>query len=191
VYMVGSPKEFIYTGVEIKKKQIPLPLKDKLRYAVEEGMKNRWTASQYTQYLERTLDEFKAMPIEDIAINYSQKTAKEAVGFLKMQKHTHIGAKVSNLHNQIIKDAKITECTPIRLNEPAQYIYVKTDNLYQINVIAFKDKYPDKFRELFEPDYNLMFDKFVVKKLKKIAQAIGWNANFDPNNIDVVDIFNL
>jgi len=191
VYMVGSDKEFLYTGVEIKKKQIPLPLKDKLRYAIETGMKDRWTSNDYTQWLEATLEEFKNMPIEEIAIKHTQKKAKDPIGFLQMQKYTHIFAKVNNLHNQIIKDANIVECTPIRLNEPAQFIYVKQDNKYQINAIAFKDNYPDAFREMFEPDYNMMFEKFVVTKLKKIAMAIGWNPNFDPNNVATVDIFNL
>lgn len=80
-------------------------------------------------------------------------------------------AKAAEYYNQIIQDYKLEyKYDLIQPSDRFHYIYIKSNNKYGINVIGFKDRWPDEFDKLFEVDRIKMFEKEVVQPFKKIME---------------------
>lgn len=189
-YMVGSPKQFKMTGLDIKRNQIPKPIRKMLNYCVEHAMLESWTDSKFQSYMREQYEEFKKMSINDIALQFAYRTRAEAVGFLQMAPRAHITAKVSTFYNQMIEKLEIANQKPIHLGDAARYVYIKPDNPYGINVMGFNEEWPPEFDNIFEVDYRTMFEKVCLSKIEGFINVFGWH-NFDPVNEDEVDIFAL
>jgi hypothetical protein len=55
-----------------------------------------------------------------------------------------------------------------------KYFDLEVPNMYSIDVIAYKNKYPNEFRELFEPDMNEMFEKDMYKCIERFYNVMNW-----------------
>lgn len=189
-YMVGSPKQFKYTGVDIKRNQIPKPVQKCLKEVVERGMLEEWDQHKYHMHIMQLWRDFKKMPPEDIAIQFAYKTEKESAGFLALQAHTHITAKVAIFYNHMIDELKLYDQEKIKLGDNAKYVYVKPGNSYGIDVVGFRDEYPKKFFEIFDIDRATMFNKLYDNKLEHFREVFGWKP-VDVKNIPKMDIMSI
>ena len=54
-------------------------------------------------------------------------------------------------------------------------------------MISYVNKYPKEFKELFQVDEQLMFEKCIKDIVKQFYDAVGWNI-FAPNYQPMVDI---
>ena len=68
------------------------------------------------------------------------------------------------------KHAKIQE------GEKIKYVYLKTPNPINENVMAYMGKIPDEFGIQKYIDYNTQFEKAFFEPLKKCLDAIGWKS---------------
>ena len=110
-----------------------------------------------------------------------------------MEKGTTIGAKVSNYYNQLIDRYKLQyKYNKISVGDKIRYIYVEPTNIFGIDAIGWSidDGFPDEFKDIFDINYYLMFEKSVIKKLEKFMDINGWG-KFHPQKKVLFDISQL
>ena len=172
--------KFSYTGVDVKKNELPKSIKDLLGSCVEGMIKEDWDNSRFQEEIRKIWDIYIKMPISDIAYIKNLNTPKESTGFLTLEKGAGVHARGAEYYNQLIKSMNLEgKYELIRTSDRFHYFYVKENNKYGINVIAFKDRYPKEFEKIFTPDIEKMFDKTVMSPLKGFIANHKF-ANFDP-----------
>lgn len=172
-----------YTGVDIKKNELPNSIKKLLEECVQGLIEFDWDNSKFQSKIKDIYDTFENMEIKDLAYIKNLNTPKESTGFLTMEKGAGAHAKAAEYYNQIIKELNIeNKFDAIQPSDRFHYLYIKSNNKYGINVIGFKDRWPTEFNSLFEVDRIKMFDKQVISPLKQIMINHGYST-FDPSNI--------
>lgn len=183
--------KWAYTGVEIKKNELPNSIKKLLEECVQGLIEFNWTNTQFQEKLQSIYDTFENMEIKDLAYIKNLNTPKESTGFLQLEKGAGAHAKAAEYYNQIIKDMKLeSKYDLIADGDRFHYVYIKSNNKYGINVIGFKDRFPTEFEKLFEVDRMKMFDKSCLSPLKQIMINHAY-AKFDPSNIPLTKDINL
>ena len=183
--------EFKYTGVDVKKNEIPEAIKGILREVIEGSMKEVWTSKRYRQTLEEAWEKFKNMRPEDIAFIKNLSTEKESTGFLQTEKGAGPHARGAVYFNQIIgKMGLKNKYDEIRHGDRLHYVHVKKSNQFGIDVISWADVFPAEFAEMFQIDHGLMFEKVVVAPLKRFQDLNGWSS-FRPNEAVLFEVADL
>ena len=178
--------KWAYTGVDIKKNELPNSIKKLLEECVQGLIEFDWDNSKFQSKMQEIYNIFEKMSIKDLAYIKNLNTPKESTGFLTMEKGAGAHAKAAEYYNQIVKELKINnKYDTIQAGDRFHYIYIKANNKYGINVIGFKDRWPTEFDTLFEPDRIKMFEKEVISPLKQICINHLYAA-FDPTNIPLV-----
>ena len=127
------------------------------------------------------------MKIEEISFLKNYSTAKEPVGFMHAEKGAGAHAKSVIFYNQLIESLKLEKKYDlIQIGERFQYVYVK-ENSYSIEMVGFKDKWPEEFNEHFEIDRSTMFNKTVISPLKRFI-ALNKCSTMDLSVIPTGDI---
>ena len=167
--------EFYYTGVDIKKTELPPKIRDVLKYVIETSLIKNWTSLEYSKEIRKLWDQFKTYDIKDIAIYKGYNSAKEVLGFLQVESGTGIHAKAAIFHNHLLEHFKLLHKYPkIQLGDRLRYCYIKP-NMFNINVIGFIDEnYPEEFAAVFDIDHKTMFNKIVLKPLETFRKCSNW-----------------
>ena len=176
-----------YTGVDIAKNELPNKIKDMLKSLVENMIKNKWMGNENIQSeLSKMYDAYQKLKMDDIGFIKNLGTPKEVTGFLAMEKGSGVHVRAAEAYNQLIEALQITNKNEkIKKGDRFHYVYVKTGNKYNLDCIAWKDRYPKEFKEIFEVDKERMFDKTVLSPLKKFLENHK-ASYFDPNNIIIM-----
>ena len=81
------------------------------------------------------------------------------------------------------------KCGTIELGDKVQVVYVKPQNKYGIDVMAFKPRsWPEEFNEVFEIDYAKMFEKTIMSPLKNFFGALKFRRSGEYNPAAVADL---
>lgn len=181
-----------YSGIELKKASVPAKVKSVLKDIYEGILLHSWNEKNFIEYIYDIWGSFKKMPIDEISFWKGYSSAREATGFLQMQKGSTAVASASTYYNQIIKKLGLgKKYDQILLGQKVRFCYVKPTNEYRINYIAFPDgQWPKEFDQIFEIDYEVMFDKLVTASLKGFMTATKF-AKVDPNKQVEFDVFDL
>jgi hypothetical protein len=186
--------EIKYSGIELKKASIPKKIKEYLGEIYNSALTKDWNDNDFKNYILKIYPEFEKLDINDIAIWKGYNTSRQATGFLKMEKGTTGIAKAATFYNQLISKQGLniaSKYDSIRIGDKVRVCYIKPTNKYNIDVIAFNDgQYPDEFKEIFQIDYEKMFDKLIKSPLKNFLIACKWKM-CDPNNCNIMDIDDL
>ncbi len=166
-----------YTGIEIKRKEFSEKVKNILERIYLGIIKENWNNNPVILYNEivKLWNGFKQFDFDDISFHkgyYSERVAKE---FLEMEKAATIQSKAAIFYNQLLEKLNLTnKYEKIYLNDKIRFCYVKSKNKkYNVNVIGYKNKFPDEFRDLFEIDYKTMWNKTIFPTLEKIATILN------------------
>ncbi|HPM74119.1 MAG TPA: DNA polymerase domain-containing protein [Saccharofermentans sp.] len=173
--------KFKYTGLDIKKNELPLDIKKRLQYVVEHALTDHWTATDFRQWCEETWEQFQKLPYDSLALiqNYSSK--KDSPGFLQVEKGSGSHARAAIYYNQIVDKLKLNKkCEKISVGDRIRYIYCSTSNEFGVDVIGWKGDCPKEWMTRFKPDYKKMFQRCVLGPLEAFIEIYRWN-NFDPN----------
>jgi hypothetical protein len=183
-----------YSGIELKKASIPKKIKEYLGEIYNSALTKDWNDNDFKNYILKIYPEFEKLDINDIAIWKGYNTSRQSTGFLKMEKGTTGIAKAATFYNQLISKQGLniaSKYDSIRIGDKVRVCYIKPTNKYNIDVIAFNDgQYPDEFKEIFQVDYEKMFDKLIKSPLKNFLIACKWKM-CDPNNCNIMDIDDL
>ena len=91
------------------------------------------------------------------------------------QKGTPIHVRGALLYNHYIKDKKIQhKNAPIQEGEKIKFVYLKTPNPIQENVIAFFQDLPSEFNLTKYIDHDKQFEKAFYEPLRNVLECIGW-----------------
>ena len=181
-----------FSGIELKKASVPARVKDVLKDIYEGILLHGWSEKNFIEYIYIIWDDFKKMSIDEISFWKGYSSAREATGFLQMQKGSTAVASASTYYNQIIKKLGLgKKYDQILLGQKVRFCYVKPTNEYRIPYIAFPDgQWPEEFNKIFEIDYEVMFDKLVTSSLKGFMTATKFS-KVDPSKQVEFDIFEL
>lgn len=75
-----------YTGVDIKKNELPESIKKLLGECAEGLIEYNWDNNKFQDKIKEIYDIFETMPIKNIAYIKNLNTPKESTGFLTMEK---------------------------------------------------------------------------------------------------------
>lgn len=182
-----------YTGMEIKKKEIAEHAKKHLQYVTESSILEEWDSQKFNSELKRIYDEFCNMSIEQLAWYQSYSTSKNSNSgiFLDTAKGAGVHARSAEYYNAIIEKLNLTnKYDKIQIGDTIRYVYLTKNNQFGINCIGFLDQYPDEFKKLFDIHYKKMFDKIIVKPLKRFIEINNWSYSDVTKNRkrDVLDL---
>jgi len=182
-----------YKGIELKKGNIPIQVKDLLNEVYTGVLKNDWKDNDFRKFIDRAYDKMSKLDITDISYWKGYGTERKSEGFLQMQKHSTSIASACTFYNQLLKQMNINSKYEeiITGEKGVRFCYIKPSNKYGIKYIAFKDgQYPDEFRKIFEVDYDTMFEKLIISTLKNFIVASKFK-KYDPRNANMMDIDDL
>ena len=91
-------------------------------------------------------------------------------------KGTPIHVRGALLYNHYVSRNKLTHKYPlIQEGEKIKFLYLKTPNPIQENVISFFQNLPPEFNVEKYVDYNKQFEKSFFEPLKNVLECIGWD----------------
>ena len=91
-------------------------------------------------------------------------------------KGTPIHVRGALLYNHHVSRNKLTHKYPlIQEGEKIKFLYLKTPNPIQENVISFFQNLPPEFNVEKYVDYNKQFEKSFFEPLKNVLECIGWD----------------
>lgn len=181
-----------YVGIEMRKATLPDAVKDLLKVVYDNTFAQNWIEKDFRDYIFNAFEQFKKLSVNDVAQWKGYSTPKLSTGFLTLEKGATGIAKACQYYNDLIKQLGISkQHEEIKLDEKVRFVYLIPDNQYSINCIAFNNNdWPKEFDELFQIDYNKMFDKSVLSPLKNFMIAAKYQT-INPNSQIQYDIFEL
>lgn len=181
-----------YSGIELKKGNLPIAVKELLGDIYSGVLRDDWKAEDFKKYLDSAYGRFTKLTIDEISFWKGYNTEKESTGFLQMAKGTTGIAKACTFYNHILDSMKLGKrYDQILVGDKVRFLYVKPTNKFGINVLAYKpDQYPVEFRDMFEIDYDTMWDKLIIGTLRKFVVATGF-PQCDPRQMNLMDVDDL
>lgn len=163
-------------GLEAIKSSTPKACRDKIKDALKIIIKG--TERELQEYIEKFHQEFKTLPIADIAF------PRGINGLLEYRdantvyrKSTPIHVKGALLYNHFIKKYGLeSDYEIIRDGDKIKFIHLKMPNIFGDPVISFVNRVPKEFHLENYVDYETQFEKSFVEPLSIILSCIGWSA---------------
>ena len=183
--------KFKYSGISVKKAEIPASMKDFLKRIYETTMKEIWSEERYRKEVEAAFNKFIALDWVDIAYYRKYRTPKRAISLTESEKGAAVYARSANFYNQLIEKLGIAGKYPkIGIGDEFRYLYVLPTNEYSMDCIAFKGEFPNEFRALFKPDYEKMFEKIFTKSLENYVAIMKYR-KMDPTRREEAPEFSI
>jgi hypothetical protein len=185
--------KFKYTGVDVVKSTMPKKVKPYVKKIAETlltTMNNQKTNEAVTEAHEKFLE----LPFEEIAtikgIKNYEKYSKLCHDFETVKgMPNHV--KAAYYHNLLIDRLELeNKYEKIQSGDKIKLFYLKKPNKFAIDAIAFKYYYPEEFKQLFEPDYEKMFEKVIFAPVEKFFGAVNWIPQ-KPNEMTTCDLMNF
>jgi DNA polymerase elongation subunit (family B) len=161
-------------GIEAVKSSTPAPCRQKIKDCLNVIMNDSEEAAQ--KFIADFREEFSSLPVEDISFprgcNNLNKWSNPATVY---GKGTPIHVRGALLYNFYIKKNKLTHKYPlIQDGEKIKFVYLKTPNKINENVISYFQTFPTELGLDRQVDYDLQFEKSFLEPLKVIMDSIGW-----------------
>jgi len=172
--------KFKYSGISVKKAEIPASMKTFLKDIYETTMTRRWSESDYISAVNEAYRKFIKLDWGDMSFYKKLRTPKAAISLTKSEKGAGVHARAANIYNGLLEELNIGGKYPnIGIGDEMRYSYVLPTNPYGLDVVGFKGVFPDEFRTMFHQDYNKMFEKIFTKSLENYVNIMNYS-KFDP-----------
>jgi hypothetical protein len=183
-------KRWKYTGIKLVSASMPenmKPLVEKILHKIvltgDKGVSD-------DEYI-KAYDNFEKYEYDDMAIIKSLNKFDEYVDRCSdwntgkgMLAHYRGGY----YYNKLLDDLGIShKYQKISQGDKVKSLYLHTTNKYGIDVISYVDNYPEEFKNIFEVDKQVMFEKCIKDIVNQFYTALGWNI-FAPNYQPMIDI---
>ena len=192
-YTILKLESVKYTGVEVVRTTLPAAIKPYVKKIIETMMSTKSQQQTNDLFLE-TYDKFKSLPLEDFAfvmgVKEYEKYASQCSGFT-FCKRMPIHIKASYTYNELLKKHILTsKYESIDAGDKVRYFYVTQPNKYGVNSLAYKYYFPEEFKDSFQPDIELMFEKIVFSVIERFYDAVRWKLRKPGQQIQT-DLFEL
>lgn len=168
-----KPKPKI-TGIPVKKQTAQKIAKDHLTIVLDMILDGK-SKQDILDYIRPIRKEYDKLPLSELNITgkindydkyaYSMDYLKSHG--LEYKSKTPARNKGAINHNYVAEMEGLPHIYPIGNNTMTKMAYILPNNKYGIDVIAWEDKLPKEFDELFEVDHNTMWKKGFTKMLDK------------------------
>ncbi len=161
-------------GIEAVKSSTPGACRDKIKECLKVIMNEGEEEAQ--EFISNFKEQFTELPVEDISFprgcNGINKWANQSSIY---GKGTPIHVRGALLYNFYNKKNKLTHKYPlIQDGEKIKFVYLKTPNKINENVISYLSTFPKEFGLDKQVDYDLQFSKSFLDPIKVIMDTIGW-----------------
>jgi len=161
-------------GIEAVKSSTPAPCRQKIKDGLKVIMQQDEESMQ--KFIADFREEFKSLAPDEIAFprgcNNLGKWSNPVTIF---GSGTPIHVRGSLLYNHYVKSNKLTHKYPlVRDGDKVKYIYLKTPNKINQNVISFMGQFPKELGLDKSIDYDLQFEKSFLDPFKVILNTLGW-----------------
>jgi DNA polymerase elongation subunit (family B) len=185
--------KYKYVGVDVVRSTIPSAVKPYIKDIIE-TMLSTQDYSKTNILINKVWEIFKTLPIESIATvsNLNNYEVREQLckGF-EIAKGTPHHIKAAIFYNRLIERLQLTnKYEKISSGDKVRLLQVQTPNKYNIQKIAYKDYYPEEFKQFFEPDYELIFEKTVLAAIERLYENVRWELQ-RPGSLVQSNIFDL
>jgi DNA polymerase elongation subunit (family B) len=162
-------------GLEMVKSSTPAIVREKLKDALEVILHEDQASLQ--AFVQKFKREFSSLPVADVAFPRSVSSLKEYSGTPIYKKGTPIQVRGALLFNHYIKMKGITrKYEPITNGNKIKFVYLRTPNPINENVISFNSVLPKEFDLHDYVDYDLQFEKVFLDALQIVIEPLGWHA---------------
>jgi len=168
-------------GIEAVKSSTPAACRTSIKECIEVILTKDEDDAQ--KYIANFRSKFNELPIEDISFprgcnNLNKWSNPQSIYSKGTPIHVR-GALLYNFHN---KKNKLTHKYPlIQEGEKVKFVYLKTPNKINENVISYLGTFPKEFGLDKQVDYDLQFSKSFLDPIKVIMDTIGWQAEKVPS----------
>jgi DNA polymerase elongation subunit (family B) len=190
----GIPcSKFKYTGVEVVRTTMPAAIKVYVRNIVETMLLSQ-SRQETDKVFTSVYEKFKTLTIQELAmvkgISEYDKYAAQCNGFQTCKAMpSHV--KAAYFYNLLVeKLAGKRKYEAISSGDKIRHFYVRQPNKYGLKMIGYKYDYPTEFTGIFEPDYELIFEKEVYAVIERFYDAVGWKLK-KPSEQVQTDLFDL
>lgn len=166
-------------GIEVVRTSTPEIVRKKLKEVLELILKGK-NNFEIIDFIKKFKKEFLSCSIEEISFPRSiQKGLLEKYNLQSKSLPIHVRGAL--IYNKFILDNKLmNKYELIKEGEKIKFCYIKEPNIFNSNVLAFKNKIPDEIKEKIKCNYELQFEKTFISPLEKIFEVLKWN--FEKNN---------
>jgi hypothetical protein len=134
-------------------------------------------------------EKFKELPIETVSrisgINTFDKYVKGCDKFRTskgMQQHM----KAAHFFNVLLEELDIKSKYPyLKQGDKIRYLILKAPNKYGIDCVGYMGKYPQELAEIFDIDYEIMFNDLVFKSMNALYKAVNWKLRKPNENVKI------
>lgn len=168
-------------GLELVKTSTPMVCRKKLKNAISVILEG--SESQLKQYVSEFKNEFMTLPVESIAKPSSiTEIAKWEDKNTVYGKGTPIHVRGAILYNNQLKTRSLANrFETIKSGDNIKFVYLRTPNPIQENIISFTDKLPKQFKLHDYIDRDTQFEKVFFKPLQIMVEPLGWNLDDSAN----------
>jgi len=169
------------TGIPIKKKTALYISKKHMSVVLDMILKGT-TKLEVMTYMRKVKEEFFSLQLPDVAkpgmVNgytkyaYSIKELKK--DGIKYKKKAPARNKAVQNYNYVIDVEGFSRLNSIGDATMCKYAECNPNNKYGFEVIAWEDKFPEEFTELFEPNLLAAWELGFINLLTKWFETLGW-----------------
>jgi DNA polymerase elongation subunit (family B) len=160
-------------GLEMVKSSTPAVIRDKLKESIDVILLGDQKVLH--KYVMDFKKEFEKLPVAEIAFPRGVNGIKQYAGSPVYAKGTPIHVRGALLFNHHCKRFGIDKrYQPIRDGDKIKFVYVKTPNPLQEDVIAFPQVLPKEFGLDEYIDYDKQFEKVFLDALQIVIEPLGW-----------------
>ena len=162
-------------GMETARSSTPAFFRDKLLKAYEIIINE--DNDVMIDYIDRVKEDTKKEHCVNIAFPRGVNGLKKYKSVADIySKGTPIHVRGALLYNHYVSRNKLTHKYPlIQEGEKIKFLYLKTPNPIQENVISFFQNLPPEFNVEKYVDFNKQFEKSFFEPLKNVLECIGWD----------------
>jgi len=161
-------------GLEMVKSSTPAVIRNKLKDSIKVILEG--DQSKLHKYIHSFRDDFNKMPVEEIAFPRSVNGMKEYMASSTIyRKSTPIHVRGALLLNHHLKELKLDKkYQPIRDGDKIKFVYLKTPNTIQEDIISFGQELPKELDLHKYINYDKQFEKVFLDPLQIVIQPLGW-----------------
>lgn len=190
----GIPcNKFKYTGVEVVRTTMPAAIKIHVKNVVETMMRTK-SQQETNNVFNEVYNTFKKLTVDQISavrgISQYDKYAAQCNEF-QVCKGMPSHVKAAYYYNLLIERLGIQrKYEKIGSGDKVRLFYIRQPNKYGIKMIGYKYEFPAEFVGVFEPDYELIFEKEVFAVIERFYEAVQWKLK-KPGSQTQTDLFDL
>jgi DNA polymerase elongation subunit (family B) len=161
----GTPTDKLAVkGLEIVRSDSSEAIRLRLKHIYEMIMKNE-PDSKILETIQQYKKELKSVAPEEISNNLSVNNIGKYIGTGEVIKHTPYHVKGVHNYRLLLKALNLIDVyEDIYDGNKSKVVYVK-DNMFKVDVITFNDRWPKEFDKYLTIDYDMMINKFFLKKI--------------------------